>query len=175
MILFIKYRTVIYLTFLVTGILAGTFLTPAPLTSLLIFVLLLTSVIRYPSLYFILFLPLGFLLTPLYSPDPEIEKYAGKKISAAGTLIKNPELREKSTRLFIRLDKISTGGTEVKVNSKIVAYLENNGHSLTYGDIVEISGIRLERIKNFNNPGGFNIEQFYKRKNRNSNNAILQQ
>ena len=164
MILFIKYRIAFYLTFLVAGILAGTYLTPDNLTSILFFILLFTAVIKYPSLYFILFLPLGFLLTPVYSPDPEIERFTGKKISAAGTLIKNPELREKSTRLFIRLDKISTGGTDVKVNSKIVAYLENNGHSLTYGNTVKINGIRLERIKNFNNPGGFNIEQFYKRK-----------
>ena len=165
MILFIKYRTAFYLTFLVAGILAGTFLTPDLLTSVLIILLLFTSVIRYPSLYFILFLPLGFLLTPVYSPDPEIERYAGEKISAAGTLIKNPELREKSTRLFIRLNKIITDSTEINVNSKIVAYLENNGHSLTYGNTVKINGIKLERIKNFKNPGGFNIEQFYKKNN----------
>ena len=164
MTLFIKYRTALFLLLLSAGILIKTIFNPGHLTLFLVLVPLIIAIIKYPRFYFILFLPLGFFLVPEYLPNPDIEKYSVEKLSAYGTLIKNPELRENSTRLFIRLNKINTGGSNINVNSKIVAYLENTGHHLTYGDSIKLKNIRLKRIKNFNNPGSFNIERFYRLK-----------
>ncbi len=162
--LFIKYRTALFLFLLSAGILVKKYFNTGDLTIILALAPLIIAIIKYPGLYFILFFPLGFFLVPDYLPNPDIEEFTGMKISASGTLIKNPELRENSTRLFIRLNKINTVDTTLNVNSKIVAYLENTGHRLTYGDSIELRNIRLKRIKNFHNPGSFNIEQFYRLK-----------
>ena len=165
MTLFIKYKTGLYLLLLTAGILFKTYLNPGRLIVFLVLALLIPVIIKYPKLTFIMFIPLGLLLTPDYIPNPVIENYAGRKISLTGTLIKNPELRENSTRLFIKLSRIHNGEGELDVDSKIVAYLENTGLRLTYGDIIELRNIKLDRIKNFNNPGSFDIEQFYRLKN----------
>jgi competence protein ComEC len=147
------------------GILIRTFIQPDQLTFILLLIPLLIVLIKYPLLYFFLFLPIGFFITPDYSPDPRIEEYLGNKISATGTLIKNPENRENSIRLFIRLNSINPGNDDISVNTKVVAYLENTNLGLTYGDKIELQKVRFEKIKNFKNPGSFNIADFYKRKN----------
>jgi len=165
MTLFIKYRTALFLLFLAIGILTKTYLTQSQITLFLLLVPLFIATIKYPDLYFILFLPLGYFLTPDYSANPVLEKYSGRKVSAIGTIIKNPEKRENSTRLFIKLSSIKQGHRYTSLNATIVAYLEDNGQGLTYGDKVELTKIRLERISNFKNPGSFDIDQFYKRKN----------
>ncbi len=165
MTLFIKYKTGVFLLFFCAGILTKTYFTADHTTYFILIVPVFITIIKYPGLYFILFLPLGFFLTPDYSANPDLEKYSGQKVLITGTLIKNPEQRESSIRLFVRLKSINPGTGEIWSNSKIVAYLEDTDLNLTYGDIIELKKIRLEKIKNFNNPGSFNIEQFYKRKN----------
>ncbi len=165
MIFFIKYRAVFFLSCLSAGILIRTFIQPGQLAFILLITPLLIALIKYPRLYFILFLPIGFFITPDYSPDHRIEEYLGNKISAAGVLIKNPEKRENSIRLFIRLNIINPGNHDISVNTKVVAYLENTDLSLTYGNKIELQKVRFERIRNFKNPGSFNIADFYKRKN----------
>ena len=165
MTLFIKYKTAVFLLFFCAGILTKTYFTADYTTYFILIVPVFITIIKYPGLYFILFLPLGFFLTPDYSANPDLEKYSGQKVLVTGTLIKNPEQRENSIRLFVRLKSINPGTDEIRSNSKIVAYLEDTDLNLTYGDTIELKKIRLEKIKNFNNPGSFNIEQFYKRKN----------
>jgi len=165
MTLFIKYKTAIFMLFFCTGILAKTYFNFDNSTYFILILLFFITIIKYPVLYFILFLPLGYILTPNYSPNPELEIYSGQRVSVTGTLIKNPEQRENSIRLFLKLKKIKPGTNEIISGAKIVAYLENTDLDLTYGDTIELNKIRLERIKNFNNPGSFDIEQFYLRKN----------
>lgn len=165
MTLFIKYRTAIFLFFLCSGILIKTFLSNSHTSFLFLLIPVLILTIKYPRFYFILFLPLGFLLTPHYSANTVLEAYSGKKVSASGTLISNPEKRENSVRLFIKLKSINPGTGEIRTGSKIVAYLETAGPGLTYGESIYLQNIKLKRIKNFNNPGSFNIEKFYNRKN----------
>lgn len=165
MTLFIKYRTAIFLLFFCCGIFIKTFLSNSHTSFLFLLIPALILTIKYPRFYFILFLPLGFLLTPNYSANKVLEAYSGKKISATGTLIRNPEQRENSIRLFLKLKSINPGTGEIKTGSKIVAYLETVDSDLTYGDSIYLKNIKLKKIKNFKNPGSFNIEQFYNRKN----------
>ena len=165
MTLFIKYKTILFLAFFCVGILTKSYFKPDITTYFILIIPLLLILIKYPALYFILFLPLGFFLTPNYSPNFDLEKYVGQKISVTGTLIKNPEQRANSIRLFLKLKKIKHGSEEISSDSKIVAYIENINFGLNYGDLVELKQIRLEKIKNYKNPGSFNIEKFYKRKN----------
>lgn len=160
MILFIKYRIILFLLLLILGILFKDYFQPTISTSLLIALFFLSAFSIRPKLLFILFFPLGILITP--SPNHEkLSTFVNTKTKLTGTLIKNVERRENNSRIFLKVNEINGKQSE---GQKIIVYLKNHIEQLSYGDKVKLNNIKLKPITNFKNPGSFDLKGFYSRK-----------
>jgi len=165
MILFIKYRIIFCLLALISGILAKTSLNPPIFLTVISFFLLTIFIYKKPAFLFLIFFPLGILLTVDYRPDKNLDNLVGEKVSIKGVLTRIPEVRENSTRLFVKAKEIKHGKKEYNVDQTIIFYLRKPAEHFHYGDEVIAKNTRFEKIKNFKNPGSFNLNSYYKRKN----------
>ena len=164
MTLFIKYKIVLYLAAFISGILLKTYLNPGIFITTVVFVPCLILIYKKTALSFLVLIPLGIFLTSNYEPDRNIEHLTGKKVDITCVLKNIPEVRKNSTRLFVQTIKIKYGKKEYEVNENLILYFGELGKSLHYGDQILVRNTRLEKIKNFKNPGSFDLKRFYKRK-----------
>ncbi len=118
-----------------------------------------------PSLGFLLFIPLGLLFTanPLLRSVENIENYIGKRINLEGTLYKSPETLNQRTKLFIDVEFVIEENTIKPVHGKVAISCGEVIPGLNRGDRLRIIDAKLKPIRNFNNPGRFDVERFYKR------------
>lgn len=165
MTLFVKHRILFCLISFILGILLKKHLDPSVFVTLAVFFPFLILILKKNTLAFLAFIPLGIVLTVNYEPVKEIEHVAGKKVKISGVLERNPEIRENSVRLIVQIDEIENSGSSFRLDEKVVLYLGKMERKLYYGDRVSIEGVRLEKIGNFENPGSFDIDGFYKLKN----------
>ncbi len=113
---------------------------------------------------FLLFLILGVLFIGRYLhfqlPPGHIASYAGgKRIKIEGTLYRPPEVTQKKTRVYLRVERIYSDNEVVPTDGKVMISVKQWEGGLGYGDRVRTI-IKLRRPRNFYNPGGFNYERY---------------
>ncbi|MGI9533720.1 MAG: DNA internalization-related competence protein ComEC/Rec2 [Thermodesulfobacteriota bacterium] len=165
MTLFIKYGIIFYLAAFISGILLKTYLNPPTFITLIVFTFCLFLILKKTQFSFIVLIPIGIFLTSNYGPDINLEHLIGKKVQITGVIKRIPEVRENSTRLFIEAKEIKLGEKEFQVDENLILYLNDTARRLNYGDQILLKNTRFEKIKNFKNPGSFDLNNFYKRKN----------
>ena len=161
----IKYRIAFFALFLAAGIYLREVFRPGHIFVLTVIIAILVLVLSGKKICFLLFLPLGLIITPVHRPPPLFKRLEGKYLIIKGTVLGNPENRKTSTRLFIKARHVNFGNKTYRTDSLIVAYCKFPINDIPGGSRVLISNIRLKRIRNFNNPGVFNIVEYYSRKN----------
>ncbi len=163
--MFIKYRIVTCSALLILGIFIKELLQPGIYLIITISVFIICLSFIRTNFLILLFLPLGLAATPIHSPSLNINDRNGIRADIKGTLIRNPENRRSSTRIFLELKEIKYNGMIRRADEKIVLYSKFPINDLAAGDILTINDLRLERIKAFKNPGVFDIADHYSRKN----------
>lgn len=163
--LFIKYRITLCCILLISGIVSADNLQPGIFTIIALSLSVVVISAFRKNWLILLFLPLGMAVTPVFSPSPLLIKFENKKIVINGTLLKNPEIRPDSTRLFLGINSISYGAATHEAKGKIVLYSTFPLSDFSSGDMLEIDGMKLKKIKSFKNPGVFDIAKYYSRQN----------
>ncbi|MGH7807116.1 MAG: ComEC/Rec2 family competence protein [Thermodesulfobacteriota bacterium] len=117
-----------------------------------------------PKFGFLIFIPIGILFSA--RPDPmenHILRFAEKEIDIEGVLFKSLENREKGSRLFIDAKSVFIEGKENRTHGKVIITTGERIKGHAYGDRVRVLDIRLRSLKNFSNPGSFDIKRYYER------------
>ncbi|HEX9830812.1 MAG TPA: DNA internalization-related competence protein ComEC/Rec2 [Thermodesulfobacteriota bacterium] len=117
-----------------------------------------------PKFGFLIFIPIGILFSA--RPDPmenHILRFAEKEIDLEGVLFKSPENREKGSRLFIDAKSVFIEGKENRTFGKVIITTRERIKGHAYGDRVRVLDIKLRSLKNFSNPGSFDIKRYYER------------
>ena len=65
--------------------------------------------------------------------------------------------------MFIEADYVIEGGEVKPVTGRTAIYTDTLVPGLSYGDSVRVVGVKLRPIKNFRNPGAFDMEAFFGR------------
>ena len=114
---------------------------------------------------FLIFIPLGLLFAsnPLLNQDTNIEHYINKKIDIEGTLYRSPEQREYGSRLYIDTDTVIVEGQLRHTSGKVIINSGEFIQALSYGDRLRVLGVELRGLRNFQNPGSFDLKSFYER------------
>jgi len=77
----------------------------------------------------------------------ELYFFENKQIKAEGIILDDPDIRENSTRLTVRLDKIFDGTSTTTVSEKIIAIVSLYPE-YKYGDKLSLN-LKLEKVENF--------------------------
>ena len=113
----------------------------------------------------LLFIPIGLLFVadrPL--TENHISNFSGKKLNVEGVLFKPPENRIGNSRLYIDVENVFIDSTKVPAKGKIIITVGENTYGLYRGYRIRVLNTNLREFRNFKNPGNFNINKYYKRK-----------
>lgn len=119
----------------------------------------------FVNLRFLLLIPIGFLFaaSPTINQETGVTNYIDKKITIEGTLYKSPEQREYGSRIFLDTEAVITREHRKPVKGKVTIITGDFIGGLAYGDRVRVLDVELREIRNFLNPGGFDVKSFYNR------------
>jgi competence protein ComEC len=116
------------------------------------------------KLGFLIFIPIGILFSANHElPENHVLHFAEKKIDLEGVLFKSLENREKGSRLFIDAKSVFIEGKEHPTHGKVIITTGERISGHAYGDRVRVLDIKLRLLKNFSNPGSFDIKRYYQR------------
>jgi competence protein ComEC len=117
-----------------------------------------------PKFGFLIFIPIGIL----FSARPDFREnhilhFAERDIDIEGVLFKSLENREKGSRLFIDAQSVFIEGKEIRTLGKVIITTRERIPGLAYGDRIRALSIKLRPLKNFLNPGSFDVKRYYER------------
>jgi len=121
--------------------------------------------IFFVNLRFLLLIPIGFLFASslILDQGTEIVNFIDIKVSIEGKLYKSPEQREYGSRLFLDTETVITEEQPESAKGKVIITTGDFIDGLAYGDRVRVLDVELREIRNFLNPGGFDVKSFYNR------------
>ncbi len=161
MIYFIKYKTFFCFIFLATGIyLQKNLELGYPVIAVITLLSIFPLILKIKNSWALIFLPLGLLICPSYKPSEGLIEYLNKKVIMEGTVL-DMQLREKNTRMIVKAKRIYHKEKIVSVNDKILIYSKKHPENIYNGTRIKIQNIKLNPIKNFKNPGAFDLKSHY--------------
>ncbi len=112
----------------------------------------------------VFFLILGYLSIQPWAwprfPDNHITQYADQSVyTLTGTVADNPRTDRRRTRFILRAQTIKSNESVSPVVGRIRISCYKSPGPLSKGDVVTLS-TTIRPIRNFNNPGGFDYEQY---------------
>lgn len=134
-----------------------------------IFILIISPIVGllslfFPDLRFLLFVPLGVLLSAgLTLPENHVANFVGDEIDLLGTLYRSAQSRIEGSRLFIDVEEIVVRGKKKSVKGRAIIDTEQTVQGLSRGDYVRVLDTVLKPYRAFKNPGEFDIERYYAR------------
>ncbi|UCD85935.1 MAG: DNA internalization-related competence protein ComEC/Rec2 [Deltaproteobacteria bacterium] len=113
---------------------------------------------------FLFFLILGIIFVNRYlhfqPPPGHVAAYVGdRKINIGGTIFRSPEMTEKSTRVYLEVERVYLERKEFAAFGKVMISVREWEGRLDYGDRIRTT-VKLRRPRNFYNPGGFDYERY---------------
>ena len=117
-----------------------------------------------PQLIFLVFIPLGILFSAkTVLPENHVSHFTEERIDVEGVVFRSPESRERGSRFFIDVKSVFIKGEEKEVSGRVIITSEERMVGVGYGDRIRVIGTKLRPIKNFKNPGGFDVKGYYER------------
>lgn len=153
------------LFFFVTGIISTEYIElDFKFIIILSFLLVLLTYYKLNFKY-LLFIPLGILFSTHSPPDEkDLELLVNNKVDIEGILIKPVERRDQSSRLFLHVNMATVDGKRHNLDVKVMITLNEHLYGIYKGHRIRILGIKLKQFRNYKNPGNFDVENYYKRK-----------
>lgn len=153
------------LFFFVTGIISTEYIElDFKFIIILSFLLVLLTYYKLNFKY-LLFIPLGILFSTHSPPDEkDLELLVNNKVDIEGILIKPVERRDQSSRLFLHVNMATVDGKRNNLDVKVMITLNEHLYGIYKGHRIRILGIKLKQFRNYKNPGNFDVENYYKRK-----------
>ncbi len=160
-----RYKIIPPLLGLITGILLSEYLGSPWLAITILAPVAGISALLFPSLRFLIFIPIGLLFSagPFDSPGVSVTSFSGTKIDLEGTVYRSPEKKETGSRLFLDSEYAIADGVSSPVSGKVIISTAGEAPGVSYGDRIRVIGLKLKPINNYRNPGGFDVRKYYER------------